>query len=265
VTVYGPVLAAAALGGASAGALGVVVVGLRMPFLAVFTAHAALAGALIGRAASLPQGACAFAGALLGAAVLGWLLRDHEPDPNAALGSLFSLALGVAFLAMALAPGSRAEALSLLWGSLLFVTGGDVATIAVAGVALAAVLVVFDRPIRALLFSRQLAALLLPTGAILALLLVLAAGIITVNLDTVGGLFIYSLITNPAVAAARLARSYPATVTLAALLGAASALAGFGAALWLDLPVGACIVLASSLVVGLSALVTRGAAVWSRP
>lgn len=258
MSVYLPVIAAAVLGGASAGALGAVVVGLRMPFLAVFTAHAALAGALVADLFELPQRPVAFAAALLGALALARLMQDRDLDPNAALGTLFSLALGIAFLAMGLSPGPRAGALGLLWGSLLFVGRSQVTAIAVAGIVLAATLVVFDREIRALLFSRGLARHLVAAGPLTVVLMVAAAGVISVNLETVGGLFLYSLVTSPAVAAARLARSYRGAVLGAAALGAASALAGFAAAWRFDLPVGACIVIAASLVVGGVLAGTRG-------
>ena len=42
-----PIVGAAVLGGAAAGLLGTLVLGFRMPFLAIFTAHAALAGAIL--------------------------------------------------------------------------------------------------------------------------------------------------------------------------------------------------------------------------
>ena len=254
---FAPILAAAVLGGASAGLLGVLVVGLRMPFLAVCTAHAALAGAVFGRLLGIPTGAAGFMGGLAGALLLGLILRRSTVDPNAALGSLFSLMMGLAFLGLGLGHGPRAELLSLLWGSLLFVGRAELVAMAAVGVALLLFVVVLDRPLRLLLFSRELAAVLIPEGLIFGLFLVLAAATVTVNLGTVGGLMLYSLIANPAVAALRLGRTYPAVLVLGATFGAASAAVGFLAAYWLDLPVGACIVLVSSLLVGVTLWISR--------
>jgi len=258
VSLWVTIVLAAILGGASAGALGVWVTGLRMPFLAVFTAHAALAGAAFGPWLGLDTTTAGFAGALVGATLLALLLRHRDLDPNAALGSLFSLMLGVAFLGIGLAPeGQKAGVLQLLWGNLLLVSPAHVVRMAVAAGALAAFAVLLNKELKILLYSRALAAASIPARRLLAGLLILAAFVITVNLEAVGGLLLYSLIVNPAVAALRFARSYPAALAGGAGLGALSALGGFGAAWILNWPVGACIVLASSSLVALAALAAR--------
>jgi manganese/iron transport system permease protein len=177
-------------------------------------------------------------------------VQRRSLDPNLALGTLFSLSMGLAFLGIGLAEGPKSALLSLLWGSLLFVNPSQLWWIAVSAAALAVFAFVFDRRLRVLLFSRELASALFPSGAVLGLFLVLAAGVITVNLETVGGLMLYSLIANPAVAALRTARSYRSALVLGSIFGALSALGGFLAAYWLDLPAGACIVLVSSALVG---------------
>ena len=110
----------------------------------------------------------------------------------------------------------------------------------------------WPEPLRLLLFSRELAAVLLPERGLFLLVLVLSSAVVTVNLETVGGLMLYALIANPAVAALRLGRTYAAVLGLGAGFGAASAVAGFAVAYWLDLPVGACIVVVSSLLVGVT-------------
>ena len=119
--VFGLIILAALVGGASAGLLGVFVVGMRMPFLAVGAAHFALAGAVFGELVGLPHGACAFAGAVAGAGALGAVMQRRSLDPNLALGTLFSLSMGLAFLGIGLAEGPKSALLGLLWGSLLFV------------------------------------------------------------------------------------------------------------------------------------------------
>lgn len=255
--IFGAIMLAAVLGGGSAGLLGVFVVGLRMPFIAVFSAHAALAGAVFGVVFGLPSSLSGFVGALAGAVVLGVLLKDRDIDPNAALGSLFSLMLGIAFLGIGMSKGPKSPVLGLLWGSILFVTRSQIVTMALMVAVLVLFVAAFEQELKALMFSRELAALIFPEWMIFSLLLVLAAGVITVNLEIVGGLLLYSLISNPAVAAIRLARNFRTALVLSSIFGAASALGGFTAAYWLNLPVGACIVLFSSLIVGAVFLATR--------
>ncbi|MBN1808938.1 MAG: metal ABC transporter permease [Planctomycetes bacterium] len=249
---FAPVMLAAVMGGASAGLLGSFVMGMRMPLLAVATAHAALAGAVFGELVGIPSSAGGFAGALVGALVLGWLLRRRRLDPNVALGTLFSLTMGLAFLGIGLSTGPKSAALGLMWGSLLFVTRTQLVIMAGVMCALLLFVLIFGKELKVLLFSREMAAALLPEGLVFAVVLLFAAAVITVNLHTVGGLLLYSLVCNPAVAAMKLAGTYRAALVLSTLLGAVSALGGFVAAYWLDLPVGACIVLFSSLLVGLA-------------
>ena len=254
---FGAALAAALLGGASAGLLGVLVVGLRLPFLAVAAAHAALAGAVFADLLGAPHLAGAFLGALAGALVLGALLRRRDLDPNAALGALFSLTLGLAFLGVGMGRGPKTAALSLMWGSLLFATRLQLAAMTIVAAALLFFVIVFRRELKLLLFSRQLAALLIPEGPFFAGFLVLASGVVAVDLEIVGGLLLYSLLANPAVASLALARSFRGALILGAAFGAASALLGFAAAYFLDAPVGATIVLASSALVGAAWLVAK--------
>ena len=257
ISIFGTIILSALLGGGSAGLLGVFIIGLRMPFIAVFTAHAALAGAVFGVLIGISPGLCGFAGSLSGALLLGFLLKNRTIDPNAALGSLFSLMLGLTFLGIGLSDGPKSPMLGLLWGSLLFVTGGQLIKMAVLTVILIVFVIVFQNELKLLIFSRELASSIIHEWLIFSMLMVLSAGIITINLEIVGGLMLYSLIANPAVAAFRFTRNFRAALIMSSVLGAFSALGGFAAAYWLNLPVGACIVLLSSLIVGISFLITR--------
>ena len=252
ISMFGIIIIAALLGGGSAGLLGVFVFGLRMPFMAVFSAHSALAGAVFGGMVGISPILGGFIGALLGAVLLGLFIRDRTINPNIALGILFSLMLGVAFLGIGLAGGPKSQVLGLMWGSLLFVTRTQIIIMAVLFLILGGFIVIAEKELKVLLFSRQLAALLTPEWAMFSILLILAAGIITINLQIVGGLLLYSLIANPAVTAFRLSWSFRSTMIVSMVVGALSALGGFLVAYWLNLPVGACIVLFSSMILGIS-------------
>lgn len=256
--VLAPIFAAALLGGSAAGLLGTLVVGLRLPFVAVFTAHAALAGAAAAAAAGLPVTGGALVGAVVGAVLLGTALRRWEVDPEIVLGTLFSLMLGLAFLAIAASDGPRTELLGLLWGSLLFVRVADLVAMAVALAALVAFVAAFEPHLRLLVVSPELAAIQGPARAVRIAVLVLAAVVIAVNLGAVGGLLVYALVVNPAAAAVRLAGSFRGAVLLSTLVGGACGVGGFLLALALDIPVGASIVLVSTAAVGLAGIAGRG-------
>jgi len=248
-----PVLIAGVLGGASAGLLGVFIVGMRMPFVGVCIAHAAMAGAVAAVLLGWPQAPCALVAAVATSASLG-LVRAAPgrgvADGNVALGVLFSLMMGLTFLGIGLAPGPKTAMLGLLWGSLVFVSIRDVWITAGCCMGLLVFVALFYKEMRAILFSRFLAA---ASGVhetfVYVIFLALSGVVLTVNLQAVGGLMIFSLITNPAAAALQLCHGFSALCIVSALFGAASALGGFLASYCLDLPTGACIVLLSTLIV----------------
>jgi manganese/iron transport system permease protein len=260
---WAPVMAGGALAGASSGALGTFIVGMRIPFLGVSVAHAALAGAVFGSLCGLdgPQLLLpALAGAVLTALALGLINPQRARlDDNTVLSFLFSGTMGLAFLGLGLhgmLGKSDSDVRSLLWGNLNFCRWRDVWLMLLTSLLLFACVGAFFKELRAILFSRADAeAAGIRTGVIWTGFLVLTAATLTVNFQTVGGLMIYSLISNPAVAAFQITRGCRSALLLSAFLGLVSGLGGFIIAAATDLPSGAVIVLLSSALVG-------GAAAW---
>ena len=76
----------------------------------------------------------------------------------------------------------------------------------------------------------------------------------TVHLDTVGGLMLFSMIVNPAAAAYQFTYRIGRLFVLAALLGILSAGTGIIFSSFFNLPTGACVVISSSVVFGLAFL-----------
>jgi manganese/iron transport system permease protein len=211
---------------------------MRIPFLGVCVAHAALAGAVFGSLAGL-EGQMLLVPALLAAAAT-------------------ALALGLGLFSVL--GRSDNDVRSLLWGSLTFCRWRDVAVMLAGAAGLGAFVLAFGKEMRAILFSREHASAAgIPVMGLWVTFLVLTSVVLTVNFQTVGGLMIYSLLANPAAAAFQVCRGYGRTLGVAAGLGAASGLGGFLAAALTDLPVGAMIVLVSAGLVGAAALLSAGA------
>lgn len=94
--------------------------------------------------------------------------------------------------------------------------------------ALGGYITVFFKELRAILFSRADAeAAGIRATAVWTGFLILAAATLTVNFQTVGGLMIYSLISNPAAAAFQVARGCGRVLVASAAFGAASGPGGF--------------------------------------
>ena len=262
---WAPVICSGTLAGASTGMLGTFVVGMRVPFLGVCVSHAALAGAVFGSLYGLTGPMLmlpALAGAVLTALLLGTFdLQSAHIDSNVLLGILFSLTMGLSFLGMGLFSVygvSDNEVRSLLWGNLNFCRWQDFYIIAGTAVAELIVVLLFYKELRAILFSREHAtAAGIHTTPVWTVLLVLTSVVLTVNFQTVGGLMIYGLLTNPAVAAFRVVRGFGKSLVFSTLFGAISGLGGFLIAATFDLPTGAMIVILSSLLIALACAVSK--------
>lgn len=250
---------AAAVSGAASGFLGVYIVGMRIPFIGTCIAHAAMAGTVLAALAGIPVAVGAMGLSVLTAGSLA-TVRPHKPriDTNVGLAAAFSLMLGLTFLGMGLLGGDRAQMLAMLWGSILFVRKGQVAAIIIIAIVLAAFGLIFNKELKALLFSRSLAA---ATGMherlVYTLFLVLCGLTLAINLELVGGLMIFSLITNPAAAAYQICKGHTHIAVASVGFGLLSAVAGFLLSFYYNLPTGACIVLVSTAIFAAAAGIRR--------
>jgi len=262
---WAPVMVGGAVAGASTGMLGVYIIGMRIPFLGVCVSHAALAGAVFGSLFGL-TGPMLLVPALAGAIVTAMLLGLLEPETthiniNVLMGLLFTLSMGLAFLGIGLFAKyniSDNDVRNLLWGSLIFCRWNHVALMSAVAVVQVAFVVLFYKEMRAIMFSRvHAAAAGVHVTFIWTIFLILTAAVLTVNFQTIGGLMIYSLMANPAAAAFLLVKGHGKALAVAMLLGAASGLGGFLIAAVTDLSTGAMIVIVSSVLVGIAAIVKR--------
>ncbi|ARN56508.1 metal ABC transporter permease [Sedimentisphaera salicampi] len=253
------VIFAGAVAGASTGFLGVYIVGMRMPFIGTCISHAAMAGTIFALIFQISPAIGAIAFSLLASTSMAAIPPERSRlDTNVGLAILFSFLLGLTFLGVGLMENSRSEMLGLLWGSLLFVQKDSVAAICAAAVLIVIFAFLFGKEMKVLLFSRSIAA---ATGIherlVYCIFLALCGITISVNLQIVGGLMVFSLITNPAAAAYQVCSKHKTVIIAASGFGMLSTVLGFLVSYWFDLPSGACIVL-------LSTAVFAGAAGWRR-
>ena len=244
------IILAGAIAGASTGLLGVYIVGMRIPFIGTCISHAAMTGTIF----AVIAGVNPVLGAILLSVITSASLAVIDPgklriDNNVSLAILFSLMLGLTFLGIGLMQDSRNEVLGLLWGSLLFVRKETVWSIGILALVLAVFCAVFNKELKAILFSRSIATTTgIHAGFVFTSFLILCGIILSVNLKAIGGLLIFSLITNPAAAAYQICRGHRAVVITSTLFGALSTVAGFMCSFYLDLPTGACIVILSTAI-----------------
>lgn len=234
-------LLAAAATAVVCGVIGVLVVlrGLS------FAVHALAELGLTGAAAALLLGVAPALGLLVGAVVTGSLLGSssaRERRPDAAVGVLLSLGLGVGVLLLSVQRGYVSAATSLLLGDVLAVGRGPLLLL----VAMAAlVLVVLAALWRPLLFATldpaAAAGRGVPVRAMSVVLLVLTGITAAQAVQVVGVLLVLSLVVTPAAAAVRIAGRPATAVALSVSFALIAAVGGVLLALALSVPVSSCV------------------------
>ncbi len=246
---------AAFLGGIACATVGVFVVLMGISFIGVCLAHAAFAGALLAVLLGFNPLLGAFLFSLGVAAIIGPLASRGELNLDTSIGVLFSLMLGLAFIFMGLMTGPKTEMLGLLWGSILTVSRTDLILLGIVAAVVVGLVVLFYKEIQAVIFNREIAlAVGIPASLILYGILFLTGSTITVTLSPIGGLLIFSLIINPAAAAYQLTYSLRWMFIFAAIFGIVSGWLGLLASYLLDVPSGAAIIVASSVIFGIATL-----------
>ncbi len=243
--------------GALCGIVGVFLVTMQASFLGICIAHAAFAGALFGLLLEFNPMFGAIIFSIAAAAVIGPIADRGSLRPDAAIGILFSVMIGVAFLILGMMPAGRPEALSLFWGAILTVSRGDIVVLAVVLVGVLTLLVLFFRQLQVVVCHRAVAAAAGVPATLYFYGMLCATGVsIAVSLPSVGGLLVYSLVINPAAAAYQLTYNFKLLLLLAAVFGVLSCWVGLALSYAFDAPAGAVIVLTSAAVFAVACIVS---------
>jgi len=251
-------LIAALLGGASLGIVGVWVVLIGIPFIGVALSHAAFAGGVVGMLLGINPVFMAFVFSLIASLSIGPLSERSRIEPNISIGIIFSLVLGIAFLGIGFMKGSRNEAFSLIWGSILTLSRWDILMITVFFFFVLLFLLKFNMEIKAIIYNKKVAHVAgIPVFRIFYLLLFVTGFTVTVNLNTVGGLLIFSLLINPSSAASLIAKRIEQMYLLSALFGVVSCVCGLLVSALFNIPSGSVIIIVSSVIFLVTFLLNR--------
>ncbi len=170
--------------------------------------------------------------------LLGKELRERD----IAIGIIMTLGLGFGILFLSLYQGYAEQAYSILFGTILGISRVDVLiTILFSALALGTILILF----RSLLFSsidpEVAQARGVPVRLLSIIFLVLVAVTVSISVQIVGVLLIFTLLVGPAATAARLVHRPLWAIALAMCLGLLYTWAGILLAAYGDWPVSFCI------------------------
>lgn len=239
------------------GVVGSYVVVRRVSYLAGAIAHSVLGG--VG-AALYAKGALgwtwcdpmlgALVAALLSAIAVWWVSSHAKEREDAVIGAIWSVGMGAGLLFLAATPG-YVDPMSYLFGDVLLVGGWQVWLVAgLDALVLAVGLGLYNR-FRALAFDEEFALVRgVNAQAYSLLLLCLVAVTVVMLVSVVGIVLVVALLTLPAAAAGRFAKSLGRMMLGATLVGVVSVPLGLYLSYGWNLPAGPMIVLIVSLTYG---------------
>lgn len=247
------------LAGFLTGLAGVFVVKMRLTSLGYCMSHGAFAGAALGVALSVNPLATALLLASATAVLIGPVADKARLPADVVTSIAFPVNLALAFIFFASNPelGLKGDVASILWGSIITLSNSDLVYLSALAAASSAYIYLVWKELSAIMFDRRLAeAEGVRVKPILYSMIFLTGLVVTLSLKLVGGLLVFALIFNPAATSLQLFDDIVRVVVFSPILGASSCLLGLILSLTIDLPVGACIVLASTIIFALSVLVS---------
>ena len=236
----------------AAGIMGYFTITRHSTFAAHALAHIGLPGAtgavLLGLPVSLGLGAFALGGALVIGA-LGKKVSERE----IATGTVLAFATGLGLFFARLSSSASQQMQSILFGSILTITDGQIIGFAIFDVLLLAVLALVYRPLLFSSLDEQVArAKGVPISLMNVLFMAIMAGVITVAVPAVGTLLIFALVVTPAATASMVTRSPFAAIVVSCLLCLVSIWGGLVLSAMFPTPPSFVIVTLSTLMWGIA-------------
>jgi zinc transport system permease protein len=249
-------LAAGLVVGLCAPLIGTFLVQKRMSLIGDGIGHVAFAGVAAGLLLGVWPVWAALVACVLGALAVEGLRSRGRASGDLALALFFYAGIAAAVVLVGLGPGLSADLFSYLFGSILTVTGRDVAVIGGIGAVILLTLAVMGRAMTAVVIDEEWARVAgVPVAAVNASLAVLTAITVVAAMPVVGVLLIAALMVLPVGAAQILGRSVRGTMAWGALVGTFSVVVGLVTARVWGLAPGATIVLVAAAVFGVTALI----------
>ena len=251
--------------GVVSGVIGVHVLLRRLPFFTLAMGHATFPGVVLAALLGVNL--------LLGAGVFGILVvlavallgARERIDDTSAIGVVLAGAFALGVLLLSAQAGFSKDLSAYLVGSIVTVSRGDLATTAVVGAAVLAVLAALHKELVLGAFDRGgLAALGYPVLALDVVLLLVVTATVVTSVPAVGTILSVALIAAPAATARLWTDRLGPTMALSGALGAASGVIGLVVSRNLNVAAGATIVLVAAALFAVSLVLAprRGMLSW---
>ncbi|HVB74695.1 MAG TPA: metal ABC transporter permease [Ktedonobacteraceae bacterium] len=156
----------------------------------------------------------------IGAAISIALMGGEARERDTTIGIIMTFALGLGILFLSLYAGYASQVYSFLFGQIVGISGQDVIITILSGAFTLIFMVFLYRPLLFSSFDPQVAdARGLPVRALSIIFLVLVAITVSLAVQVVGALLVFTLLVGPAATAVRIANSPMRAILLAMALG----------------------------------------------
>lgn len=177
-------------------------------------------------------------GSAIGMGILGKEVRERD----IAIGIIAMLGLGLGVLFLALYTGYAEQAYSILFGTIVGISRTDVLVTALASIVVGSILLVIFRPLLFSSLDEEMAeARGVPVRMLSILFLVLVAMVVSISVQIIGVLLIFTLLIGPSATASRLVQSPARAILLGMVLGLLYTWLGIVIAAYSNWPVSFCI------------------------
>jgi zinc transport system permease protein len=242
-------LAASAMVGVAAPAIGVFLVQRRLSLMGDGIGHMALTGVAVGVLTATSPMLGALVAAVIGAVTIELLRERGRTAGDVALAIIFYGGIAGGVFLMSLAPNAGTGLISFLFGSVLTVLPSELYLVAILSGAVLIVVAIFGRRLFAVSYDEEVARAAGLNVRVLSLLLaVMAAVTVVVAMRVVGLLLVAALMVIPVAAAQNLFRSFRGTALGAMGIGCGVGIGGVISAYYIDAAPGAAIVLGALIV-----------------
>ncbi len=177
-------------------------------------------------------------GAAIGMGILGKEVRERD----IVIGIITVLGLGLGVLFLSLYSGYAEQAYSILFGTIVGINRTDVLVTLLASVVVGGILLVIFRPLLFSSLDEEMAeARGVPVRMLSILFLVLVAMVVSISVQIIGVLLIFTLLIGPAATATRLVHRPARAILLGMVLGLLYTWLGIVIAAYSNWPVSFCI------------------------
>ena len=247
-------LAAGAVVGVLAPAVGFFLVQRRQSLVGDGIGHVAFAGVAAGILFDVSPLLTALVAAVLGGLAIELLRMRGGTAGDQALALVFYTGIAAGVVLVSSAGALDVDLFQYLFGSILTVTRADLAVIGALGAVGLATVGLLYRALAGSVIDEEGARVAgVPIGALNIAVAALAAVTVALSMRVVGILLVAALMVLPVSAASRIAWSMRSALLLSIVFGLGSALAGLTVSYYADLPPGGTIVLVAAGAFGIAA------------